>query len=82
VGRERQQVDSHLLDVQGQLARSLDGVGVEDDALLAGNSRYRFYGLDGADSLLACITEMMMVSGLTARRTSSGSTSPSGVTGT
>jgi hypothetical protein len=52
VGRDAQQVDPHLLDVDRHLADRLHGVGMEDDALLLAHPADVLDGLERADLVI------------------------------
>ena len=49
VGREAEQVDAHVFDVDGNLAHSLDRVGVKEDALFLAQFADSLDRLNGAD---------------------------------
>ena len=68
VGGEGKQIDLQGVYVDGQLAGGLHGVGVEVDFEFGGEAADFFEGWTVPSSLLACMTEMRAVSGISSRR--------------
>jgi hypothetical protein len=78
---QRQQIDAKLINARRDLACRLRRVSVGEDAAFTRNTSNLGDGLQGPDLIVGGITEISMVRGVSACRTSSGSTRPKRSTG-
>jgi len=61
VGGHGKQIDAEFFNISGNMPCRLHRIGMKIDARFFGDFTYITDRLDGTTSLLACITEIMMV---------------------